>query len=54
LPRFPIFPIFELFPRFLLVPLSVVFGGEPVPVGAAVDCEGGLLLTAAAVVERSV
>ena len=46
LPRFSIFLIFELFPRFPLVPLPVAFGGEPAAVGAAVDCEGGLLLEA--------
>jgi hypothetical protein len=44
LPRFSIFLIFELFPRFLPVPLPVVSGGEPVAVGAPVDCEGELLL----------
>jgi hypothetical protein len=52
LPRFSIFLIFELFPPFPLVPLPVAFGNEPAAVGAAVDCEGGLLL--AAVVEGTV
>ena len=47
LPRFSIFLIFELFPRFLPVPLPAVSGGEPVAVGAAVDDDGGLLLTTA-------
>jgi hypothetical protein len=52
LPRFSIFLIFELFPRLPPVPLLVVSDGEPVAVGAAVDCEGGLLL--ATVVEGTV
>jgi hypothetical protein len=52
LPRFSLFIIFELFPRFPLLPLPVAFGGEPATVGAAVDCEGGLL--SEAVVERTV
>ena len=52
LPRFSIFLIFELFPRLPPVPLLDVSGDEPVAVGAAVDCEGGLL--SAAVVEGTV